>query len=114
MRGRLEHDGAGLVICELCGRAYHGLGVHSWRAHGVSAAQYRAIYALNRGTPLLSVDAAEHFRARVNMSAPPPIVHRGHRRVGQRDRDEGRRHKNGRPWPDDAKWAADVLRGLGL
>jgi hypothetical protein len=62
--GLLEETGDGLV-CHECGRAFPNLGLHAWRGHGTTAAQYREAHGLQRRRELVSSE----LRARIQTAA---------------------------------------------
>jgi len=62
--GLLEETGEGL-LCHECGRAYEHLGLHVWRGHGMTAAQYREAHGLQRGRGLV----AKELRSRIQTAA---------------------------------------------
>lgn len=45
--GVLDEDGDGL-LCHDCGHRFTHLGLHVWRAHGVTADEYREVHGLGR------------------------------------------------------------------
>jgi hypothetical protein len=49
--GALNTDGKRLE-CHACGEWYVGLGTHAWRAHGITADEYRAYFGLAQSTGL--------------------------------------------------------------
>lgn len=53
--GVLEEGPEGLV-CHNCGRQHRHLGLHVWKAHGITAAQYRETHGLLRSRGLVSGD----------------------------------------------------------
>lgn len=99
--GRLEiADDGERLRCHLCGGAYANLGQHARLAHGIPAADYRALCGLNRTTPLIAPALRERYREQ----------------QGPRLR---RLHAEGRimTWRDDPEWfaaakgaAVDVIR----
>lgn len=52
------------IACHECGRRFHGLGIHVYTAHGITAAEYRDAYGLPRGTPLASKRTRETYSQR--------------------------------------------------
>ncbi|MEU4607495.1 CGNR zinc finger domain-containing protein [Kribbella sp. NPDC023972] len=62
--GLLEETADGLV-CHECGRALPNLGLHAWRGHGMTAAQYREKHGLQRRRGLV----ASTLRARIQANA---------------------------------------------
>ena len=68
---------AGRLVCHVCGGSYLSVGHHAQRAHGLSAADYRAEFGLNRKTPLCHADSSARYR---QVNAPhlvPSPVHEG-------------------------------------
>jgi len=43
--GVVDVDGDG-VLCHECGRRFTHLGLHAWRGHGITSAQYRERHGL--------------------------------------------------------------------
>jgi ROS/MUCR transcriptional regulator protein/CGNR zinc finger len=62
--GMLEERREGLV-CHLCGRAFPNLGLHAYRGHGMTAAQYREEHGLQRRIGLVSSE----LRGRIQQNA---------------------------------------------
>ncbi len=61
--GRLEHDPATDTLrCHFCGEGFRNLAQHARRFHGLSAADYRELAGLNRGTRLISQGVRENLR----------------------------------------------------
>lgn len=60
--GRLSTDAEGHLLCHVCGVARRHLATHAWRAHGLTADEYRAKFELNRTTPLVSDDSSARYR----------------------------------------------------
>jgi hypothetical protein len=69
--GMLEELPEGLV-CHLCGRPFPNLGVHAYRGHGITAAQYREQHGLQRRAGLVSSGLRGRIQqnARSRMSTP--------------------------------------------
>lgn len=42
------------TVCKYCGVTFRGLGVHVWRAHGITAREYKRAHGLRVDTPLTS------------------------------------------------------------
>ncbi|WP_367880404.1 MucR family transcriptional regulator [Schaalia sp. 19OD2882] len=63
--GILDETDDGL-LCHECGRRFEHLAAHVRPAHGLTAAEYRDLYGLPRGTPLVTsrISAAHSERAR--------------------------------------------------
>ena len=55
----LEHD----LVCHECGQAHRHLGLHVYRAHGLSANEYRSRHGLARGRGLVAADLREVIQA---------------------------------------------------
>lgn len=66
--GRITEDEEGRLICHECGKAYLNLAVHTFLAHGLTAAEYRETYELPRTTKL----AAPSVRERISRSSSKP------------------------------------------
>jgi hypothetical protein len=62
--GVLEEQPGGLV-CHECGRTFPRLGLHAYRGHGMTAAQYRERHGLQRTAGLITAD----LRARIQDNA---------------------------------------------
>jgi predicted transcriptional regulator len=60
----LEERPGGLV-CHECGRTFPSLGLHAYRGHGMTAAQYREWHGLQRTAELITAD----LRARIQDKA---------------------------------------------
>ncbi|MEU4607455.1 MucR family transcriptional regulator [Kribbella sp. NPDC023972] len=69
--GMLEETDDGLV-CHECGRAFPNLGLHAWRGHGMTAAQYREKHGLQRRRGLVSSELRTRIRtnATARMATP--------------------------------------------
>jgi hypothetical protein len=52
-RGRLTYIGS-RIQCHVCGKAFHSLASHVWRAHDISAKEYRRIFGLHRRLGLVT------------------------------------------------------------
>lgn len=67
--GILRDDG-GRFECHCCGHWYVSLQCHAWRAHDLTADEYRAIFGLNRNTslqsPQMRVGVSESIRRRMD------------------------------------------------
>ena len=62
--GQLDFvDDGRRVVCHLCGVALRLLSTSHLRGHGWTAADYREVFGLNRGTPLCARDESERRRA---------------------------------------------------
>lgn len=81
--GELRRDpDTGRVCCHLCGRWFRGLGSHI-RAHGYTAAAYRATFGLYRSRPLAATDLSAELaeRKRTDLATSPELrlrLERGH------------------------------------
>jgi hypothetical protein len=62
--GVLEEQPGGLV-CHECGRTFPSLGLHAYRGHGMTAAQYRERHGLQRTAGLITAE----LRARIQDNA---------------------------------------------
>lgn len=58
----IEFNAEGKIICNLCGKAFNRLGWHINFKHNISAKEYKKMYGLNVGTPLISKESAEKTR----------------------------------------------------
>ena len=69
--GMLDETSDGLV-CHECGRAFPNLGLHAWRGHGMTAAQYREAHGLQRGRGLVSSQLRQRIQtnAKARMTTP--------------------------------------------
>lgn len=69
--GMLDETSDGLV-CHDCGRAFPNLGLHAWRGHGMTAAQYRETHGLQRRRGLVSSQLRQRIQtnAKTRMSSP--------------------------------------------
>lgn len=52
--GALRHDEDGKPICNICGEAYHNLGIHIVRQHNMTISEYRKKFKLKPTTKLTS------------------------------------------------------------
>ena len=68
--GVLEEQPGGLVGHE-CGRTFPSLGLHAYRGHGTTAAQYRERHGLQRTAGLITADLRARIRdnARAHMAS---------------------------------------------
>jgi hypothetical protein len=69
--GVLEEQPGGLV-CHECGRTFPSLGLHAYRGHGMTAAQYRERHGLQRTAGLITADLRARIQdnARAHMASP--------------------------------------------
>ena len=69
--GMIDETSDGLV-CHECGRAFPSLGLHAWRGHGMTAAQYREAHGLQRGRGLVSSQLRQRIQtnAKARMTTP--------------------------------------------
>lgn len=71
--GVLEVTSGGLLTCAGCGGLFRHLGLHVYRAHGLTAAGYRDQHGLARGRGLVAADLhrvmADKARARMDTPA---------------------------------------------
>lgn len=61
--GVLDDDAAAGLLCHECGSRFRHLGLHAWKGHGLSAAQYRDRHGLPRARGLLTEAVAETIRS---------------------------------------------------
>lgn len=74
--GVLDEDADGL-LCHSCGGRFAHLGLHSWKAHGMTAAQYREAHGLGRrGLVVADVREAIAANARERLARNPEFVQR--------------------------------------
>lgn len=59
--GVLDDDGESL-LCHECGSRFIHLGLHAWRGHGITAAEYRQRHGLSRRRGLVAGDVLETIR----------------------------------------------------
>lgn len=59
--GMLDETSDGLV-CHECGRAFPNLGLHAWRGHGMTAAQYARPTAFNDAAASLPANCGSRSR----------------------------------------------------
>ena len=87
----------GRLVCHECGLAHRHLGLHVWKAHGVTAAQYRTRHGLARGRGLVADDLAQVIRANAQARMGRPA---GAGFVAARDpgRASAARLEERRPW----------------
>jgi hypothetical protein len=52
----------GLAVCHVCGEAFGTLNVHVWKAHDLTAAEYKALFGLNRKQGLSGTSTTEKKR----------------------------------------------------
>lgn len=73
--GVVEEDDDGL-LCHECGRRLTHLGLHAWKAHGMTAATYRAEHGLARSRGLVATPTRDTIttNARRNYSDRPQFV----------------------------------------
>ena len=57
--GRVDEDNRGRLICHECGKSYINLASHVRLSHGMSAAEYREVYEIPRGVPLMAKQLTE-------------------------------------------------------
>jgi hypothetical protein len=69
--GVLEEQPGGLV-CHECGRTFPSLGLHAYRGHGMTAAQYRERHGLQRTAGLITAALRTRIQdnARAQMASP--------------------------------------------
>ncbi|NNG40680.1 hypothetical protein HJ588_15550 [Flexivirga sp. ID2601S] len=60
--GILDEDADGL-LCHECGRRLTHLGLHAWKSHGITAAEYRQAHGLARSRGLVASDTLATIRA---------------------------------------------------
>jgi len=100
--GRLDYDPIeDRLLCHLCGHWYHSLASHAWRAHQLTAAEYRELAGLNHQTRLITPTLRERLR-----EVTAPLIARlraeGKLRNWGEDRDR---------WEEDKAIATEVLHG---
>src|SRR5918911_4025764 len=69
-RGVLATDGTH-VQCHACGGWFRSLATHAWRAHGLSADAYRALFGLRARTGLLGPALREALRRHARQHLQP-------------------------------------------
>jgi hypothetical protein len=69
--GVLEEQPGGLV-CHECGRTFPSLGLHAYRGHGMTAAQYRERHGLQRTAGLITAELRTRIQdnAKAHMASP--------------------------------------------
>src|SRR5258705_6624449 len=69
--GVLEEQPGGLV-CHECGRTFPSLGLHAYRGHGMTAAQYRERHGFQRTAGLITAELRTRIQdnAEAQMASP--------------------------------------------
>lgn len=64
MKGEIQYTDDGMLICEICGEAYHKLGSHVFMTHKMRANEYKKKFGLNIGQGLISEVSRKLAQAR--------------------------------------------------
>lgn len=65
----------GRIACHVCGGFYLSIGVHAYRAHGITSEQYRGYFGFSLSTPLVAVQLIPTLQAN-GRNAPPEAQQR--------------------------------------
>lgn len=63
----------GLLECHDCGWLGEHLGLHAYRAHGMTAREYRTVHGLKRSTGLIAPELRERMSA-IRVANPNPLL----------------------------------------
>lgn len=61
--GVWDTDGDGKLACHVCGKHYLAIGIHAYRAHGITAETYRAYFGFSLSAPLVAVQLIPTLQA---------------------------------------------------